>query len=119
MKIQRDSKDQPFIEWQQGASGFKRAWIQRKPGTDKDWANAKDGRYLNVVRVERRGAGPAGNATDFPIFSSLSDRSEEHTSELQSLMRISYAVFCLKKKKKHKHNQINTIDSIEHNTRES
>src|SRR3546814_8377261 len=29
------------------------------------------------------------------------DRSEEHTSELQSLMRISYAVFCLKKKKKH------------------
>src|SRR3546814_8091779 len=29
------------------------------------------------------------------------DRSEEHTSELQSLMRISYAVFCLKKKKNH------------------
>src|SRR3546814_7246516 len=33
-----------------------------------------------------------------------SDRSEEHTSELQSLMRISYAVFCLKKKKKQVHN---------------
>src|SRR3546814_6747175 len=33
------------------------------------------------------------------------DRSEEHTSELQSLMRISYAVFCLKKKK---HNNIIT-----------
>src|SRR3546814_3477157 len=30
------------------------------------------------------------------------DRSEEHTSELQSLMRISYAVFCLKKKKNQK-----------------
>src|SRR3546814_10308797 len=30
-----------------------------------------------------------------------SGRSEEHTSELQSLMRISYAVFCLKKKKQH------------------
>src|SRR3546814_4956072 len=30
----------------------------------------------------------------------VSERSEEHTSELQSLMRISYAVFCLKKKKK-------------------
>src|SRR3546814_958440 len=29
------------------------------------------------------------------------ERSEEHTSELQSLMRISYAVFCLKKKNKH------------------
>src|SRR3546814_2146945 len=38
-------------------------------------------------------------------------RSEEHTSELQSLMRISYAVFCLKKKKKNndqRQNRINT-----------
>src|SRR3546814_9761297 len=33
-------------------------------------------------------------------------RSEEHTSELQSLMRISYAVFCLKKKKKENNAQI-------------
>src|SRR3546814_6029717 len=33
-------------------------------------------------------------------MSSIVQRSEEHTSELQSLMRISYAVFCLKKKKK-------------------
>src|SRR3546814_3977730 len=37
------------------------------------------------------------------------NRSEEHTSELQSLMRISYAVFCLKKKKKQaKRRQLNT-----------
>src|SRR3546814_6310174 len=35
-------------------------------------------------------------------------RSEEHTSELQSLMRISYAVFCLKKKKQNKPNTQNT-----------
>src|SRR3546814_3049409 len=35
-------------------------------------------------------------------------RSEEHTSELQSLMRISYAVFCLKKQNIHKHNQKTT-----------
>src|SRR3546814_3940925 len=34
-----------------------------------------------------------------PVRSSQKARSEEHTSELQSLMRISYAVFCLKKKK--------------------
>src|SRR3546814_6750864 len=33
----------------------------------------------------------------------LASRSEEHTSELQSLMRISYAVFCLKKKKHQNH----------------
>src|SRR3546814_1326102 len=35
-------------------------------------------------------------------------RSEEHTSELQSLMRISYAVFCLKKKKKYRRQPITT-----------
>src|SRR3546814_1052626 len=35
-------------------------------------------------------------------------RSEEHTSELQSLMRISYAVFCLKKKKKNNTDKSNT-----------
>src|SRR3546814_6196527 len=35
-----------------------------------------------------------------PTFCGEIQRSEEHTSELQSLMRISYAVFCLKKKKK-------------------
>src|SRR3546814_10814444 len=35
-------------------------------------------------------------------------RSEEHTSELQSLMRISYAVFCLKKKKKLNHKNANS-----------
>src|SRR3546814_1087945 len=35
-----------------------------------------------------------------PKVRALAERSEEHTSELQSLMRISYAVFCLKKKKK-------------------
>src|SRR3546814_6749424 len=34
-----------------------------------------------------------------PGVSNVAPRSEEHTSELQSLMRISYAVFCLKKKK--------------------
>src|SRR3546814_10288039 len=44
---------------------------------------------------------PRGS-TAFPPF-----RSEEHTSELQSLMRISYAVFCLKKKNKHiRHTQM-------------
>src|SRR3546814_6605197 len=39
---------------------------------------------------------------DRDALGKLDDRSEEHTSELKSLMRISYAVFCLKKKQKHK-----------------
>src|SRR3546814_6009522 len=38
----------------------------------------------------------------------LRPRSEEHTSELQSLMRISYAVFCLKKKNKNQNNSSQT-----------
>src|SRR3546814_1349280 len=41
-------------------------------------------------------------------------RSEEHTSELQSLMRISYAVFCLKKKKHNKHTQTNNHNTVKH-----
>src|SRR3546814_2838040 len=40
---------------------------------------------------------PIGARQDV-LFPQVADRSEEHTSELQSLMRISYAVFCLKKK---------------------
>src|SRR3546814_1065804 len=47
-------------------------------------------------------------------------RSEEHTSELQSLMRISYAVFCLKKKKQQinlKYRRINTKDKNQNNNR--
>src|SRR3546814_1820524 len=49
----------------------------------------------------RREAGPLHRAGHFPSFYQRGPptRSEEHTSELQSLMRISYAVFCLKKKK--------------------
>src|SRR3546814_2199006 len=42
------------------------------------------------------------------------DRSEEHTSELQSLMRISYAVFCLKKKKIGKKNTSNSVTHTQH-----
>src|SRR3546814_2809232 len=43
-----------------------------------------------------------GGAPDTPRPKvGVTQRSEEHTSELQSLMRISYAVFCLKKKNKH------------------
>src|SRR3546814_4424440 len=40
-----------------------------------------------------------GSARGAVLLSGVLERSEEHTSELQSLMRISYAVFCLKKKK--------------------
>src|SRR3546814_1047379 len=45
---------------------------------------------------------PAAKADALP-FTAPQPRSEEHTSELQSLMRISYAVFCLKKKNSNTH----------------
>src|SRR3546814_1295697 len=49
-------------------------------------------------RLIRRDLVEALRSLSGPLSAAL--RSEEHTSELQSLMRISYAVFCLKKKKK-------------------
>src|SRR3546814_5248942 len=52
--------------------------------------------------VESIWASRVGDGASRPISArtACSSRSEEHTSELQSLMRISYAVFCLKKKKR-------------------
>src|SRR3546814_1591364 len=56
---------------------------------------ARDDSGRGTIRLKQR---PETLAVSQPFM-----RSEEHTSELQSLMRISYAVFCLKKKtKKHK-----------------
>src|SRR3546814_9138919 len=51
-----------------------------------------------IGRVEREAATPRDHAGDIVKRVVMAGRSEEHTSELQSLMRISYAVFCLKKK---------------------
>src|SRR3546814_4998981 len=52
---------------------------------------------------------PSPFRTNCRAHPSFRQRSEEHTSELQSLMRISYAVFCLKKKNKNKHQKEETI----------
>src|SRR3546814_9565226 len=75
----------------------------------------------------RRSANRRGALADSPVASRPAchhrptRRSEEHTSELQSLMRISYAVFCLKKNKKNvhlhidaKHIALNQITSPSH-----
>src|SRR3546814_9011106 len=64
---------------------------------------AKRDRALTLEEMRRAGTDPAAL------------RSEEHTSELQSLMRISYAVFCLKKKNK-QHTRIHTIHKQTHHT---
>src|SRR3546814_10017406 len=59
------------------------------------WSQAHDAANLFVTD----GAQMASISCVNPSLSFMALRSEEHTSELQSLMRISYAVFCLKKKK--------------------
>src|SRR3546814_2062701 len=60
---------------------------------------------LLIVDDIQVGCGRTGN------FFSFEARSEEHTSELQSLMRNSYAVFCLKTKTTDQHNYTTTIQS--------
>src|SRR3546814_7225716 len=60
-----------------------------------------DHRSVHLASLCILGARHADGAVDIAHFDHAA-RSEEHTSELQSLMRISYAVFCLKKKKQKK-----------------
>src|SRR3546814_4477536 len=71
--------------------------------------------FGDFTQRDRAGAQPAVSGVDPVLLRPIDDleltvrsanclkRSEEHTSELQSLMRISYAVFCLQKKKMEKH----------------
>src|SRR3546814_4015116 len=58
---------------------------------------------------------PWGTPYSYCPFAPPTGRSEEHTSELQSLMRISYAVFCLKKKN-NKYNALHTTPVIINHT---
>src|SRR3546814_5333691 len=71
---------------------------QPPPGLD----GAMHSTFPGVKAISGRAstARPATRPSLDIIISRSPTRSEEHTSELQSLMRISYAVFCLKKKKK-------------------
>src|SRR3546814_3074628 len=83
----------PFLE-------FVLAWLRRNPPRnvpreavvtwDSGQFHQQDGKLIAMIDVE------LGHIGD-PMMD-LAARSEEHTSELQSLMRTSYAVFCLKKK---------------------
>src|SRR3546814_9713389 len=63
------------------------------------------GRYRSASARSVRGA-PSSVRRQSSLPCPAAPRSEEHTSELQSLMRISYAVFCLKKKKTTRHMRI-------------
>src|SRR3546814_4532017 len=87
-----------------GESKHKRAvkvWEKRE---FKNLDNTKELGTRNIKMALRRLRRFAreGAADELDLDATIDGRSEEHTSELQSLMRISYAVFCLKKKKKQK-----------------
>src|SRR3546814_1577324 len=88
-----------------GATGYA---LQGRPDEPGSPAEADTQRIeIDPGIVKLRGA-MMGNFTAETPYLAASDamiRSEEHTSELQSLMRISYAVFCLKKKKHKTHKQ--------------
>src|SRR3546814_255558 len=75
--------------------------------------------FAGIVLVLEGGIGhadPRGLAMAFGAGTCVAFRSEEHTSELQSLMRISYAVFCLKKKKKKNHKKLQNDDKLKKTT---
>src|SRR3546814_3589797 len=72
--------------------GFESLAVPAWPAPIRDFPNGEaDGALIRIH---------AGLEAPQDLIADLAARSEEHTSELQSLMRISYAVFCLKKKKK-------------------
>src|SRR3546814_3963387 len=75
---------------------------RRKPGTSKFVTQRKEADQVEILS----GVFEGQTTGRCPL---LLIRSEEHTSELQSLMRISYAVFCLKKKIKH------DVKTVKHN----
>src|SRR3546814_4057205 len=75
----------------------RRAAGSRCPERQADRRRWRSAEWWSPAWRTARRPWPCGNASDAVAFL-LSLRSEEHTSELQSLMRISYAVFCLKKK---------------------
>src|SRR3546814_10859513 len=78
----RDRYLRAATAWQQMADRAERVAIDR------------EAREKARTEIPHAGSDDHGHVDRVPL------RSEEHTSELQSLMRISYAVFCLKKKKK-------------------
>src|SRR3546814_3149030 len=85
------------------------------PATDTTLSISSRGAALELSSARITGPAPSGVLAKRGLSSGESEetkvstactRSEEHTSELQSLMRISYAVFCLKKKKNSNHKKI-------------
>src|SRR3546814_1538018 len=101
------------------------SWFDRQSEVTKAEAKRRAAALDAVERIKASGM-TASVAVATVAAQTGCSRSEEHTSELQSLMRISYAVFCLKKKKTIKHTyqhrrqppKTNTIKTHDKNTKQ-
>src|SRR3546814_6354036 len=93
LELQRTIRDMPSQHWPE-------TWRSHAPVLARDLGVEELAAYLEHLLADR--------SLPVPDMTEISEiRSEEHTSELQSLMRISYAVFCLKKKKHTNSNKYN------------
>src|SRR3546814_10218460 len=82
------------------------ALVVQEPDAAMDYFNVAPKVFLNLADLPATGLVQEGSRVRYRLVvagDAAAVRSEEHTSELQSLMRISYAVFCLKKKHRHTH----------------
>src|SRR3546814_2436804 len=77
-------------------------WLKMKTQgrDDQRWRSSSTSSSTPVIAVAKSPNSPIEKLTASRCERVSAQRSEEHTSELQSLMRISYAVFCLNKKRK-------------------
>src|SRR3546814_6118561 len=94
----------PSVSTSAAALAMARVWTTPVPTIVMAWDSSVTRRVSpncdELARARTRAARPGSWLTTPATVAGV--RSEEHTSELQSLMRISYAVFCLKKKKIYK-----------------
>src|SRR3546814_4609280 len=99
----------PYTTLVRSALGFRRDDPCRGAAPQRLWRHRRLLLHGPLRRIRRSGCPRRGDQGEgVPGYSRGLRRSEEHTSELQSLMRISYAVFCLKKKNNNKSQYIYT-----------
>src|SRR3546814_7853666 len=92
-------------------------WAKAAPASTEPSCFTSPTRMMRASCLSARSNSRAVSRADNSEASSTihaAGRSEEHTSELQSLMRISYAVFCLKKKKEQKTTESKKDKSVPH-----
>src|SRR3546814_9660274 len=105
-QVDRDAARKVEITFASLADQIRALTAHRTHSTPGVYGHQRRDRHGRHLSVKSKKATPDGPPLVGPLlycrgWSRVNTRSEEHTSELQSLMRISYAVFCLKKKKTH------------------